>query len=238
MTPHLRHYHQILNRFATSPFRNALLVRYWKNVLQPPGVISLQAGRTSVADGPRVYRCQEINVQSTSGLRFVSSLFPSYHQTYRKQDGTPPIPFQVVLPLFPQFTLHELEVPLSRFNPDGLPIEVYMPTTCEWEVIIDPQWPITMITGMKQILLSLRPDYTKQFQDKPRLNELLGRQPRKGPMSKRAAAGDLVSPRKPKLLRSMPPSMRVTPMAALSTSHDDHETWVDDPPCQGRPQPA
>ena len=98
-----------------------------------------------------------------------------------------------------------------------------MPTTREWSIIVNPEWPITMITGMKQVLLSLRPDYTCQFKDKPRLEELLGRQPRKGPLSKRAAADDLVSPRKPKALRSIF-SAKMIPMAALSTLHDNHRT--------------
>lgn len=126
----------------------------------------------------------------------------------------------MVLPLFPQFTLYELRDYLCRFNPSGLPIEVYMPTTREWSIVVNPEWPITMITGMKQVLLSLRPDYAHQFKDKPRLEELLGRQPRKGPLSKRAAADDLVSPRKPKVPRPMF-SAEAIPMATL---HDDHET--------------
>ena len=77
--------------------------------------------------------------------------------------------------------LHELEDTLSEFNPGGLPIEVYMPATCGWDIIINHRCPITMITGMKEILLSLRPDYVHQFRDKPKLDELLGRQPCKGP---------------------------------------------------------
>lgn len=142
----------------------------------------------------------------------------------------------MVLPLFPQFTLHELEDPLSRFNPGGLPVEVYMPTSCEWEVIVNPEWPITMITGMKQVLLSLRPDYVHQFQDKPRLDELLGRQPRRGPLSKRAAASDLVSPRKPKLLRSTFTSTRAIPMVISPTLHDDNR--ASDLPSPQSPLPS
>lgn len=141
----------------------------------------------------------------------------------------------MVLPLFPQFTLDELGDILAEFNPKALPIEVYMPTTCEWELIVNPKWPITMITGMKQILLSLRPDYTRQFQDKPRLDELLGRQPRKGPLSKRAAAGDLVSPRKPKVPWTTLPTAKVTPMATLSILHEDDETSDPQPPQSSSP---
>ena len=141
--------------------------------------------------------------------------------------------FDVILPLFPQFTLHELKDFLSRFNPNGLPIEVYMPTTREWSIIVNPEWPITMITGMRQILLSLRPDYTRQFRDKLRLDELLGRQPRRGPLTKRAAASDLVSPRKPKLLRSAFTSTGITPMITSPTPHDD--TGTPDPPIVQNP---
>jgi hypothetical protein len=112
-----------------------------------------------------------------------------------------------------------------------------MPTTCEWEVIVNPEWPITMITGLKEILLSLRPDYTQQFQDKPRLDELLGRQPRGGPLPKRKAAGEWVSPRKPKLLRSTFPSMRVTPMATLLGDYDVPDNTPNHLPLQN-PSPS
>jgi len=100
-----------------------------------------------------------------------------------------------------------------------------MPATCGWDIIVNHRCPITMITSMKEILLSLRPDYVHQFRDKPKLDELLGRQPRKGPsISKRVAAGDLVSPQKPKLPRSTFTSIRETPITTLPAPHDNDGT--------------
>jgi len=93
-----------------------------------------------------------------------------------------------------------------------------------------------MITSMKEILLLLRPDYVHQFRDKPKLDELLGCQPHKGPsISKRVAAGDLVSPQKPKLPQSTFTSIRETLVTTLPAPHDNDGTPAPPPILQDLP---
>ena len=78
---------------------------------------------------------------------------------------------------------------------------MYIPATRQWEIVADDQTPITIASGTKDILLSLRPNYLERFKLKLGLDEVLCRQPRRGLMLKRAAEVQLVSPRKTKLPR-------------------------------------
>ena len=110
----------------------------------------------------------------------------------------------VTLPSLPQFTLHELREGLDGLNPTKLLVEVYDATIGEW-VITPVHSPITLLTGVKVILLSLRPSALEQFQSRPGLEELLDLFPRArrspGTPSKRTAAGELISPRRHKVPR-------------------------------------
>jgi hypothetical protein len=133
----------------------------------------------------------------------------------------------VTLSSLPQFTLGELSEELTKFNPSGLLVEVYDATIGEW-VITPPYLPITLPTGVRDILLSLRPKPLEQFHHKPGFVEIHQRLPRiqrllRSP-SKRAYTETTVSPRAPKRVRHEPLRSILTsiPVTTERISNDEN----------------
>lgn len=153
------------------------------------------------------------------------------------QDGQPPVPLRTTLPLLPKFCLYDIHEHLLKFNPSGLPVEVYIPTTRLWELFGDEQTSVTFAPATTEILVSLRLSYLEGFKVKPGLNELLSRQPRRGQMSKRAAIEELVSPRKTKLPRHLDAPRIGFFSPSKSQSVIPHLNFEDETPAPPSPTP-
>jgi hypothetical protein len=59
------------------------------------------------------------------------------------QDGQPPVPLCTTFPLLPKFCLYDIHEHLLKFNPLGLPVEVYIPAIRLWELFGDVQTLVT-----------------------------------------------------------------------------------------------
>ena len=130
-----------------------------------------------------------------------------------------------------------------HFNPSGLPIEVYDMTIGEW-VITSTHSPITLPTGVREILLSLRPNSLEPFHHKPGFAELLQRLPRVQRLlrtpSKRAATESLVSPRTHKRVQYDPlhPILKPVPAIAVPIPEDDENSFQPPSPRPHQPDPT
>ena len=173
-------------------------------------------------------------------MSHVANVHPT-HKIDGCQEGKDPILFNATLSSLPQFTLDELSAELAQFNPSGLPIEVYNMTIGEW-VITPIHSPITLLTGVREILLSLRPNPLEAFHDKPGFTELLQRLPRVQRLlrtpSKRTATESLVSPRMHKRVQHNPP--RPIPILAITSSipEDDENPFQPPSPTLHQPDPT
>jgi len=103
-------------------------------------------------------------------------------------------------------------------------------TIGEW-VITPTHSPITLPTGVRDILLSLRPSLLEPFRHRPRFEELLQRLPRVQRLlrtpSKRAATESLVSPRTHKRVQYVPPGTTHEPIPPIipSIPEDDENSF-------------
>ena len=115
-------------------------------------------------------------------------------------------------------------------------------TIGEW-VITSTHSPITLPTGVKDILLSLWPSLLRSFRHKPGFVELLQRLPRVQRLlrtpSKRAATESLVSPRTHKRVQHNPPSTTCGSAPAIVTSipEDDENSLPPPSPTPHRSNP-
>lgn len=114
-------------------------------------------------------------------------------------------------------------------------MEVYDVAFREWIIIPDHSLPIKLLAGQEEVLLSLRPNWLKQFHSKPGFRELCLRLPHRGGMPEWTTLKNFVSPPRERLSRgSSTTPLFLLPKVPTNLGGDGHYS----PPLPASPRPS